>query len=70
MGGIPPVVDNRLGTICAYAWEQQGIQDIFILWTDNPTGCVYDFPTSSEGKFPDIVDLKKKRQYTPLKIET
>jgi hypothetical protein len=36
-----------------------------------PTGCVYDFPTSSEGKFPDlVVDLGKKRQYTPLKIET
>jgi len=35
-----------------------------------PTGCVYDFPTSSEGQFPDIVDLGKKRQYTPLKIET
>ncbi len=35
-----------------------------------PTGCVYDFPTSSEGKFPDIVDLEKKRQYTPFKIET
>jgi hypothetical protein len=31
---------------------------------------VYDFPTSSEGKFPDIVDLAKKRQYTPFKIET
>jgi hypothetical protein len=32
---------------------------------------VYDFPTSSEGKFPDlVVDLGKKRQYTPLKIET
>ncbi len=35
-----------------------------------PTGCVYDFPTSSEGQFPDIVDLGKKRQYTPLKTET
>jgi hypothetical protein len=35
-----------------------------------PTGCVYDFPTSSEGKFPDIVDLEKKRQYTPFRIET
>jgi hypothetical protein len=31
---------------------------------------LYDFPTSSEGKFPDIVDLEKKRQYTPFKIET
>jgi hypothetical protein len=31
---------------------------------------LYDFPTSSEGKFPHIVDLGKKRQYTPLKIET
>jgi len=27
-------------------------------------------PTSSEGQFPDIVDLGKKRQYTPLKTET
>jgi len=30
-----------------------------------PTGCGYDFPTSSEGKFPHIVDSEKKRQYTP-----
>jgi hypothetical protein len=35
-----------------------------------PTGCVYDFPTSSEGKLPNIVDAQKKRQYTPFKIET
>jgi len=35
-----------------------------------PTGYVYDFPTSSEGWFLDIVDPEKKRQYTPLKIET
>ncbi|MBO0795351.1 MAG: beta-lactamase family protein [Ktedonobacteraceae bacterium] len=25
-----------------------------------PTGCVYDFPTSSEGRLPDIVDSEKK----------
>jgi hypothetical protein len=31
---------------------------------------VYDFPTSSEGQFPYIVDLGKKRRYTPLKTET
>src|SRR5262249_35908099 len=35
-----------------------------------PTGCVYDFPTSSEGRLPTIVDAQKKRQYTPFKIET
>ena len=35
-----------------------------------PTGCVYDFPTSSEGRLPNIVDAEKKRQYTPFKIET
>jgi hypothetical protein len=35
-----------------------------------PTGCVYDFPTSSEGMFPDIVDAQKKRQYTPGFIST
>src|SRR6266567_1133820 len=35
-----------------------------------PTGCVYDFPTSSEGRLPNIVDAQKKRQYTPLEIET
>src|SRR5713226_3290257 len=33
--------------------------------TPYPTGCVYDFPTSSEGKFPHIVASEKKRQYTP-----
>ncbi len=31
---------------------------------------LYDFPTSSEGWFLDIVDSEKKRQYTPLEIET
>jgi len=31
---------------------------------------VYDFPTSSEGWVPNIVDSEKKRQYTPLEIET
>src|SRR6266487_2848538 len=36
----------------------------------HPTGCVYDFPTSSEGKLPNIVDAQKKRRYTPLEIET
>ena len=35
----------------------------------HPTGCVYDFPTSSEGRFPNIVDLEKQREYTPLKRE-
>jgi hypothetical protein len=31
---------------------------------------VYDFPTSSEGRLPNIVDAEKKRQSTPFKIET
>src|SRR5215467_7595196 len=31
---------------------------------------LYDFPTSSEGRLPNIVDAQKKRQYTPLEIET
>jgi hypothetical protein len=31
---------------------------------------LYDFPTSSEGRLPNIVDAQKKRQYTPFKIET
>lgn len=29
---------------------------------DGPTGCVYDFPTSSREQLPDIVDSEKKRQ--------
>ncbi|SRR6266496_1262590 len=29
---------------------------------------LYDFPTSSEGWFLDIVDAEKKRQYTSLRI--
>jgi hypothetical protein len=35
-----------------------------------PTGCVYDFPTSSEEGLLNIVETQKKRQYTPFKIET
>jgi len=31
---------------------------------------LYGFPTSSEGRLPNIVDAEKKRQYTPFKIET
>jgi hypothetical protein len=37
---------------------------------EKPTGWVYSLPTSSEGRLPNIVDAHKKRQYTPLEIET
>ncbi len=40
------------------------------LGMQEPTGCLYDFPTSSERRLPNIVDAKKKRQDTPLEIET
>src|SRR6266436_2664942 len=40
----------------SYCWyRRMGLEEGLPL----PTGCVYDFPTSSEGKFPDIVDLEK-----------
>jgi len=28
---------------------------------EGPTDCVYDFPTSSEGELPDIVDTDKEK---------
>src|SRR5258706_6214444 len=49
--------------------EQQAVRDL-TRSRMTPTGCVYDFPTPSEGKLPNIVDAQKKRQYTPFKIET
>src|SRR5260370_16600923 len=48
--------------------EQQAVRDL-TRSRMTPTGCVYDFPTSSEGKLPNIVDAQKKTHYTPFKIE-
>jgi hypothetical protein len=47
--------------------DQEQDPDRWCSHTAMPTGCVYDFPTSSAGLFPYIVEMEKKRQSTPFR---